>query len=176
MSELEVGSLAVMHAGYRLPLAAMRALLAAARSGAVFDEALLRGHESKRASLIGITRFEDGRLMIRDGLHRATAVMRARPGGLLAPSEYEIEELTYAMFLEPVFETMLLAPFDPRTEVRVADWGEYRDEMLRRIREDDDPLGYYRANRQTYVEPRRPHHDSLAAFADAVWPYGEELA
>lgn len=173
--ELEAASLAVMHAGYRLPATAMRALLDAARSGAVFDEATLRTHESERSTVVAITRFEDGRLMLRDGLHRATAVMLARPRGRLRESEYVIDDMTYDMYLSPVLEAGLIAPFDPRLEVRIADWGAYRDEVLRRIREDDDPLGYIDTHRQDYVVRREPHHDRLSTFCEAVWPYCEDV-
>ena len=38
------------------------------------------------------------------------------------------------------------------------------------------PIAFIAANRATYVRPRRPFHDSLAAFYQARSPYGRELA
>ncbi len=153
-----------MHDGYRLSAAAMRGLVDHVRAGGGYDEPIF------------VTRFEDGRLMLRDGLHRTTAVMLGRPSGMLLDRELVIEDMTYAMFLTPALDAGLFAPFDPRTEVRIADFRAHRDEVDRLIAEGGDPLGFIAANRQTYVRPRRPCHDSLAAFYAECSPYGEELA
>ena len=153
-----------MHDGYRLSVAAMRALVDHVRGGGGYDAPIF------------VTRFEDGRLMIRDGLHRTTAVMLGRASGMLREGELVIEDMTYAMFLMPALDAGLFAPFDPRSEVRVADFRAHREEVERLIREGGDPLGFIAANRQTYVRPRRPCHDSLAAFYAECSPYGGALA
>ena len=158
-----------MHDGYRLSAVAMRALVDHVRGGGGYDAPIF------------VTRFEDGRLMLRDGLHRATAVMLGRASGTLRERELEIEDMTYAMFLTPALDAGLFAPFDPRCEVRVADFRAHRDEVERLIREGGDligraAIGFIAANRQTYVRPRRPCHDSLAAFYVECSPYGEALA
>ena len=74
MRQLRVATLPVMHDGYRLPAAAMRELVALARAGQRFEP-------------VHVTRFEDGRVMLRDGLHRSTAIMPGRPSGMLDESE-----------------------------------------------------------------------------------------
>lgn len=153
-----------MHDGYRLSAAAMRALVDHVRGGGGYDAPIF------------VTRFEDGRLMLRDGLHRTTAVMLGRPSGMLRDDELVIEDMTYAMFLTPVLDAGLFAPFDPRSEVRIADFRAHREEVERLIREGGDPIGFIAANRQSYVRPRRACHDSLAAFYAACSPYGQELA
>jgi hypothetical protein len=159
---LRVATLAVMHDGYRLPATAMRELIALARAGHRFDP-------------VHATRFEDGRVMLRDGLHRSTAVMLGRPSGMLDEPEVVIENMTYEMFRAPAFVTGLYAPFDPLTEVRVADFRAFRDEVRRRIASDDDPVGYIGTHRHLYVRPRRACHDSLAQFFAECSPYGTEL-
>lgn len=153
-----------MHDGYRLSAVAMRALVDHVRAGGGYDEPMF------------VTRFEDGRLMLRDGLHRATALMLGRASGKAMPGELAIEDMTYEMFLAPALAAGLFAPFDPRTEVRIADFRAHREEVERVIREGGDPIAFIAANRATYVRPRRPYHDSLAAFYQARSPYGQELA
>ena len=148
-----------MHDGYRLPVSAMQQLIAHVRSGGQFEG-------------IAITRFEDGRMMLRDGVHRTTAVMLVR--GALVASEYVIEDMTYDMFLAPALAAGLYAPFDPRACVRIADFSAYRDEVKRRT--GDDVLAYIAAHRRDYVRPRRPCHDALARFYAECSPYGAELA
>ena len=158
-----MATLPVMHDGYRLSPVAMRALVEHVRVGGRYDEP------------VKVTRFEDGRLMLRDGLHRSTAVMLARPSGGLEDGELVIEDMTYAMFLEPALRAGLYAPFDPRTEVRVADFRAYREQVERLLGEGGDALGFIAANRGANLRPRRPCHDSLAAFYAACSPYGQEL-
>jgi hypothetical protein len=158
--ELGVATLAVMHDGYRLPLAEMRGLVDHVRAGGTF------------AAPIAVVRFEDGRWMLRDGLHRATAILLGRPSGTLVPGELVIEELTYDMFLRPAIDAGLLAPFDPRSEVRIADFSAFTSDLRCAIREGRDPEMFITEHRHVYVRPRRAHHDALATFAAACSPYG----
>jgi hypothetical protein len=163
MRQLRVTTLPVMHDGYRLSAVAMRELIATARAGGTFAPVYL-------------TRFEDGRLMLRDGLHRSTAVMLGRPSASLDASEMLIEDMTYEMFRAPALAAGLYAPFDPIAEVRVADFRAYRDEVQRRIDGGADVAAYIAANRHVYVRPRRACHDSLEQFFADCSPYGSELA
>jgi len=156
-----VATLPVMHDGYRLPAEAMQALVDHVRGGGGYD------------APIKVTQFEDGRLMLRDGLHRSTAVMLGRPSGVLHGGEVAIEDMTYAMFLEPAIAAGLYAPFDPRIEVRIADFRAYREQVERLLRDGGDALGFIAANRRGNVRPRRPCHESLAAFYAACSPYRE---
>lgn len=159
-----MATLPVMHDGYRLSAAAMRALVDHVRAGGRYSDRVV------------ITRFEDGRSMLRDGLHRSTAVMLGRLSGVLRDDEVVIEDMTYAMFLEPAVAAGLYAPFDPRIEVRIADFRAYREQVEALLRDGGDALGFIAAHRQANVRPRRPCHDSLAAFYAECSPYGQELA
>lgn len=75
--------------------------------------------------LIGITRFPDNKLLIHDGHNRAISVFL---GGRywLSEGEYFIKDYTYEEYtlLEP--ENGWFTPFDPRTQLRKADFGEYK--------------------------------------------------
>lgn len=165
MRELEVTNLAVMQSGYRLPVKSMRQLMTDVQQGTVFDRQSLLNRDARHAKLIAITRFEDGYMAIRDGVHRATAIQQMRPSGKLHPQEYVIEEMTYDMFLQPNLEVGFLTPFDPRTEVRVADWSEFRREVSERIEAGRDPLAYIASHRHAYTRPRESYHDSLSKFS-----------
>ena len=74
------------------------------------------------------------------------------------------ENMTYAMFLRPNIQARFFTPFDPRTEVRIADWSEFRREVSRRIAAAIDPLPYIDSQRQIYTRPVEAHHSSLALF------------
>jgi hypothetical protein len=164
-----------MHDGYRLSGAAMRRLVEHVRRGGRFDQSALIAHDPE-ATPVFVTRFEDGRLMLRDGLHRSTAVLLGRASGELEEGEVIVEDMRYDMFLMPALAAGLYAPFDPRTEVRIADFRDYRDEVDRIARSGGDALAYIAANRHTYVRPRQPCHDALARFYGERSPYGAELA
>lgn len=165
-SPIHAGELAVMHEGYRLPSFEMRSLLDAARDGVVFSQDVLRGHASSSQQLIAVVRFEDGRLFIRDGLHRATAIMLMRPSGAIEPEEFSLECMTYDMFCRPAVSIGFYAPFDPRAEVRAADWSGFRASVQGRIASSADPVEYILASRSLYVRRRFPYHDSLSEFFD----------
>lgn len=171
---MQVATLPVMHDGYRLSLAAMQRLIDHVRGGGRLDVASLTAHD-RDSTPIFVTRFEDGRTMLRDGLHRATAVLLGRSSGVLESAEMVVEDMTYAMFREPALAAGLYAPFDPLTEVRVADFRGYRDEVRRVVREGGDALAYIATHRHSYVKPRGPSHDSLARFYAECSPYGTEL-
>lgn len=169
---IRAAELPVMHDGYRLAAPAMLRLIEHVRGGGRFDVAALSAHERSPddpGTPMFVTRFEDGRLMLRDGLHRATAVMLGRPSGVIEPTEVIVEDMTYAMFRTPALVAGLYAPFDPLTEVRTADFRAFRDEVRRRPTEE--ALAYIATNRGEYTRARRPYHDCLADFFAACSPY-----
>lgn len=89
----------------------------------------------KSPSLISITRFENGILMIHDGHHRVTATVR---GGRtkLDESEYKIVDMKLDDYRYPVPENGWITPFDPLTEVRIPDLTDYR-ELVQKLKNDD---------------------------------------
>jgi hypothetical protein len=78
MDWLDVRELAVMHAAYRLSPDEMQDLLVAVHQGVVFSRDNLQKHSPGNDQQIAVVQFEDSRLFLRDGLHRATAIMLRR--------------------------------------------------------------------------------------------------
>lgn len=99
--------------------------------GGVFDQTTLAKFAavkgSRVAPLIHITRFEDGVLMVHDGHHRTVAcILGAR--SFLHDGEYYIEDDTYKSYLEVSHNNGWYTPFDPRTHVRLPDFGVFKYE------------------------------------------------
>lgn len=81
-----------------------------------------------RNPLISVCRFEDGSLYIRDGHHRVVSILL---GGRkhLYEKEYLIEDRKYSDFTElseNAIKAGWITPFDPREELRKADFLEYK--------------------------------------------------
>jgi hypothetical protein len=104
------------------------------RDGGIFDMPTLVGRDPSHTDLIKLVRFEDGCVFVHDGHHRATAIWL---GGrhVLDPCEFAIRDRKYIDYLEPNFlkpdESWLgwVTPFDPRTEVRCADFGRFKEKV-----------------------------------------------
>jgi hypothetical protein len=164
MDFLNVSTLAVMHDDYRMSRKQMRDLLAAVANGVVLSREVLRANSQDCDQLVAVVRLEDDRLFIRDGLHRATAIMLKRPSQSLLPEEFVIEELTSEMFQQANLSAGFYTPFDPQKEVRIADWSNYRLEVEHRLHEPEMALHFIEFHRSEYVRRRYLFHDSLLAF------------
>ena len=124
-------------------------------------------HGMPVAPLIAIAHFPDGWLMIRDGHHRCLATYI---GGraYLRHDEYSLEEYTYEMYAQINFVAGFVTPFDPRTEVRLPDFGSFRQEALRLYaRNPEAAVEFVRQNKLRYARPRR--HYNLSQMAEHVW-------
>lgn len=124
-------------------------------------------HGIPMAPLIAIAHFPDDWLMIRDGHHRCLATYL---GGRtsLRPDEYRIEEYTYEMYAEINFEAGFVTPFDPRAEVRLPDFGSFRQEVFRLYAGSPEAaVTFIRHNKSRYARPRRYY--TLAQMAEHVW-------
>ncbi len=78
--------------------------------------------------VIVITKFEDGKLYIRDGHHRVKAIYNCRP--YLHWSEYRIEEHKYEDFCTLNPEAGWVTPFDPRNEIRLPEFHEFKKKAM----------------------------------------------
>jgi len=80
------------------------------------------------APLIGISIFEDGLKYIRDGHHRTLAIWLAGRK-LLKEGEYQLENFKYSHFEEINLEKGWVTPFNPRAEVRIADFSSFKKSL-----------------------------------------------
>lgn len=124
--------------------------------------------ESIEGPLICFTKFEDGKLFIRDGLHRLCAVQIGRrypPSGFeeftLEPDEYMIEEMTYSMFLEINLDKGFYTPFDPRTHVRKPDFSDFKNKVLQLLSDKKDPTEFILSNSKSYLIERNENMNSI---------------
>ncbi len=148
------------------------------RAGLFWTRDVLRAYADAHgipvAPLIAIARFPDGWMMVRDGHHRCLATYL---GGraYLRHDEYRIEAYTYEMYAEINFKAGFVTPFDPRTEVRLPDFGSFRQEALRLYaRSSEAAVKFIRQNKFRYARPRKYY--SLSQMAAHVWgrsPYDE---
>lgn len=162
---LAVRDLRLMQEGFRHPVEEVASMARYARTGR-FNLEMLQAHDPTRTNLIAITQFEDGVRYIRDGFHRAMAVFIGRPGGELFDDEYFIEQLTYKRMNTANFGCAYYTPFDPRIEVRAADFGSFRSKV-EEIEQQADQLAFIAASRAVYTRPKQAHHETVEAFATA---------
>jgi len=104
--------------------------------------------------LILIAQFPDGQFFLWDGHHRVFAIFLGQRD-YLDPSEYEILPLTYEQVMTPNFETGFVTPYDPRTEVRLKDFGPFKTYMLQLAdHSEEKQLKKIRKKKHLYVKPR----------------------
>ena len=116
-----------------------------------FSRSLPSG-KPRKTSLIIITRFEDGERYVHDGHHRVVATLKAGRDRLL-DGEVKEREFTYAQYMEVNFSAGWITPFDPRTEVRLPDFGPFKQAVKRLA--PDEVMEYVRGNRHLYCKPRK---------------------
>jgi hypothetical protein len=148
---MDVCDLRPTQGGLRLSTRRRRDMTAHVRTGGDFRSA--RAPHGFRTPIV-IDRFPDDRLYVRDGQHRVTAVLVARPTGELLPGEYVIVDRSYAMYTELDLADAWCTPFDPRTEVRLADIGAFKARVRALLDDGADPSTFILSNRQLYCRPR----------------------
>lgn len=137
-----------------------------ARTGC-FDLESLRRHNPDHTNLIAITQFEDGALYIRDGFHRVVAAYFARDfeNAQLYDGEYFIEQLTYQRMNTANFGCDYYTPFDPRVEVRIADFAAFRAKVGG-MSSQAEMLDYIKTHRDAYARPKQSHQKTIETFAN----------
>jgi hypothetical protein len=101
-----------------------------------------------------VDRFPDGAIFVRDGHHRVAAVVAARAGGQLREEEVVITDRTYDMYIYPDILDGWITPFDPRTQVRIANIIDFKNTVSKFLRAGHDASGYISANTHLYCRPR----------------------
>jgi hypothetical protein len=118
--------------------------------------------------LVCVSVFEDGLEMIHDGHHRAVSCIL---GGRdhLRDSEYFRLPIAYRKYTDIDLHDGWLTPFDPRSELRVADLSGFKERALRLAEEDEAAAArYILENPLLYKLPR--HLFGIADLAEVVRP------
>jgi hypothetical protein len=133
---IPLSDLYVMHADLR-HVEAVDPMADFVRSGGYWNQQVLDQYArdqglSRSSPLIQIPRFEDGHRFIHDGHHRVISVYL---GGrnFLRDDEYEEFDFEYEKYLEcnnNAFANGFFTPFDPRTELRLCDFREFKEQAL----------------------------------------------
>lgn len=140
-----------------------------AARGGVFDRESLDLYAAewgiRSSPLIQISRFEDGQMYLHDGHHRLYSIWKSGRGKLAA-SEFFVTDWTYSQYLEVNAQQSWYTPFDPRIEVRLADFRGWKIEVEQYLdmhrkngsfsQEEFD--SYVRANRSRYATDRNVSH------------------
>jgi len=137
------------------------------KDGGFFTINCLSKHQSrgKVSPLIEVTSFEDGRLFLHDGHHRAAAIVL---GGreFLDSTEYRIRYFTYDAYIHPNLSAEWYTPFDPRCEARLADMSEYKN-MVHSLTDEEAIMKLISENKNMYSQPcERPV--TLQEFVDKI--------
>lgn len=144
-------------------------------------EALLRYaslHGQRLSPLIQLSRFEDGLLYIHDGHHRCVSTHLGGRDHLLE-SEYVVTDWTYDQYLEVNFANGWYTPFDPRTQVRVADIRPFKGLVRKKLKELEDGVAPFTSEglesiiRQLTHKYARPRKFYSVADLAAAWRDGD---
>lgn len=118
-------------------------------------------NKKKFDSLIEISRFEDGRLMIHNGHHRCLAIYLGRKSKELYSSEYVIKDWKYDDYRFCSLPEWV-TPFDPILEIRVSNLKDWKDFIY----------NYYKLNglkkTESYIYKHRVRYCMSRAKADFI--------
>ena len=156
MKHIDTHQLHVMQDGFRLSPREMWDMWGFLCKSGYFNAKSLKHHDPARTSLVAIVITEDGKAWIRDGLHRVAVVHMF--GRWLRADEYTVEEMTYDMFTAANIEKGWFTPFDPKTEVRRANFHSFKQAIESFRNEGVDPVPHIDACRDQYCVPRSPLH------------------
>jgi len=117
--------------------------------------------------LIAISEFPDGKRYIRDGHHRCVATFMSGRDYLL-DSEYIITPRTYEQYMSVNFDVGWVTPFDPRHEVRLSDFMDFKRlaMYMRSDHTDDEMIEYIKQNKFKYMCPR-----TMSSITDLISLY-----
>ena len=163
---LPVKNIRLMQEGFRHPPKDVLEMVEFVKNGGRFNQERLNEYSPDHNKLIAITRCEDGVEYVRDGFHRIMAIHLGRPDGMVYDDECFIENLTYLRMNTPHLNMRYYTPFDPRVEVRAADFANFKAIVEKVIERGEDPIAFIAANRHAYVKPKQPHQETVESFAN----------
>lgn len=129
--------------------------------------AILREAINKNANLgkIYLLQTEDGKLWLRDGLHRSVAIYLYRKDRCYYDDEYIIEQYTYQQINSINLKVGYVTPFDLKNEVRVADLTTYKKMVFDKIKYANYNVeDFIYSLKNLYCVKRKDHHSNLEKF------------
>jgi hypothetical protein len=113
--------------------------------------------------IIQLSRFEDGKVFLHDGHHRAAATFLAGRA-FLYPSEFHVTQWKYSEYLEISHPNGWYTPFDPRTHVRTPNFSRFK-RMAKELFITRPELAekWILENKHLFSEPRK--HTFVPEFA-----------
>ena len=107
----------------------------------------------RKAATIEIAEFPDGQLMIHDGHHRC--ISKLLGGSLyLREDEFHIKKWQYSNYQNLNLKNSWFTPFDPKTEVRKAEFKEFKDKVLLLMKNEDIARKFILENKSMYAKTR----------------------
>jgi len=117
----------------------LKRMLTYAKEGGIFDYSNIKKLDPNfKHPLINILACEDGKNYVWDGHHRVTAILLSGRK-ILFPSEYTIMEKQYSQLLCPNLQTCFFTPFDPRSELRLPEFGSFKSKVNQMIDQNKSP-------------------------------------
>lgn len=108
--------------------------------------------------------WEDAKVYIHDGHHRCLAMILAGHTYLLDDEfnqDYMLTEFRYTDYARINIKRGFLTPFDPRTETRLPDFKQYKEEFAQKFSQiafapnpEEIMQGWAIANKMKYAKPR----------------------
>lgn len=129
------------------------------KSGGIYTQAELDKFTGiQSTNLIGISRFEDGELYVHDGHHRVVSILLSGVRDYLYPEEYIITDYTYFQYNRPNFKNNWYTPFDPKTQLRIADFFKYREKIKNLTAIDEKKaIDYIAETREEYLVKKKDY-------------------
>jgi len=127
------------------------------RKGGFFSQESLDNYGGYNA-LMSIRKFEDGKLFLHDGHHRALSIWLAGRD-FIRDDEFEITTWEYNDYTSPNPSAGFFTPFHPMNEVRHAEFHSFKEE-IRKIAENDveKAMSFIEENRNRYCQTRNCWH------------------
>ena len=162
---MKIDQLLVMQDGLR-PSVDFESMIEFVRSGGIYTPEVIQQHKDKSGIIVLVRFGDDGKLAIHDGHHRVGSIWLSGVRDYLDESEYFIKDSTYTRYNTPNFDIGWVTPFDPRTEVRIADFGDFKRFVVNMAKTDiPGAIDYIKKNKSVYSRKRR-YKDIRGMVAD----------
>ena len=141
-----------------MPIASLIVTQKSVRKSDSLTELVKHAKDDGRFTGICIFAFEDGKYYLHDGHHRVAAIyMSGRD--FLDVGEYVVIQSTYSAVASILFDKSFVTPYDPRTEMRLANFGAFKQHAMALFNKGDtkEATSYVIRNKHLYATKRTIH-------------------